>query len=260
MSICPLPPIKGRYNSGMHDADEIPEELETCRSLLIELQRQLRELLAHRDESDKTSEELHSTVESLRQERDELKLTIQQLLHRLYGHRSEKLKEGLGQQHLDFGEGPEAATSAADTANEIEPVLVQRRKKRPKAPKPRSEQFPPHIERRDELIDIPPDDRIGLIEIGRDVTERLELERPMLWVRRIIRPKYARPGAPSAGITQQPPPIALVEGGRFGFSFVAAVLFNKYSIHLPLYRPQKIYSQSGWGPSPSTLLPIGSSA
>jgi uncharacterized coiled-coil DUF342 family protein len=66
----------------MHDAHEIPEELGPCQSLLVELQRQLRELLAHRDESDKTSEELHSTVESLRQERDELKLTIQQLLQR----------------------------------------------------------------------------------------------------------------------------------------------------------------------------------
>ncbi len=255
-----MPLVDTRYNWAMHDAYEIPEELGSCQSLLVELQRQLRELLAHRDESDKTSEELHSTVESLRQERDELKLTIQQLLHRLYGHRSEKLKEGLGQQHLEFGEGPEAATSAADTANEIETVLVQRRKKRPKDPKPRSEQFPPHIERRDELIDVPPDDRVGLIEIGRDVTERLEIERPKLWVRRIIRPKYARPGVPLAGITQQPPPIALVEGGRFGFSFVADVLFNKYTIHLPLYRQQDIYSQSGWVPSRSTLCQIVSSA
>src|SRR5258708_10052370 len=130
MSICPLPPIKRRYNTGMHDADEIPEELETCRSLLIELQRQLRELLAHRDESDKTSQELHSTVESLRQERDELKLTIERLLHRLFGHRSEKLKEGLGQQHLDFGDGSEAATSATDTANEPRTVVAQRPNKR----------------------------------------------------------------------------------------------------------------------------------
>lgn len=249
-----------RYNWAMHDAYEIPEELGACQSLLVELQRQLRELLAHRDESDKTSDDLRSTVESLQQEQVELKLTIEQLLHRLFGHRSEKLKEGLGQQHLDFGEGPEAAASVAETADEIETITVQRRKKRRKDPKPRSEQFPPHLERRDELIDVPPEDRVGMIEIGRDVTERMEIERPKLWVRRIIRPKYARPGVPSAGITQQPPPIALLEGGRFGFSFVADVLFNKYAIHLPLYRQQDMYSQSGWVPSRSTLCQIVSSA
>jgi hypothetical protein len=126
---CPLPSMDTRYNYAMHDAHEIPKELGACQSLLVELQRQLRELLAHRDESDKTSEELCSAVESLRQERVELKLTIEQLLHRLYGHRSEKLKEGLGQQHLDFGEGSEAAASVADTANEIETVVVLRRNK-----------------------------------------------------------------------------------------------------------------------------------
>ncbi|MGH6796314.1 MAG: IS66 family transposase [Methylocella sp.] len=244
----------------MHDAYEIPEELGACQSLLVELQRQLDELLAHRDEADKTSEELHSTVESLRRERDELKLTIQLLLQRLYGHRSEKLKEGLGQQHLDFGDGPEAATAAADAANERETVLIQRRKKRQKDRTPRSEQFPPHIERRLELIDIAPAEREGMIKIGEDVTERLEMERVKLWVRRIIRPKYARPGVPSAGIKQQPPPMALVEGGRFGFTFVTDVLFNKYVMHLPLYRQQDLYSQTGWVPSRSTLCQIVSSA
>ena len=71
------------YNCDMHDAYEIPEELGACQSLLVELQRQLDELLAHRDESDKTSEELHATVESLRQERDVIRTRVSEMLDQL---------------------------------------------------------------------------------------------------------------------------------------------------------------------------------
>ncbi|OHB80895.1 MAG: hypothetical protein A2W31_02585 [Planctomycetes bacterium RBG_16_64_10] len=55
------------------------------------------------------------------------------------------------------------------------------------------------------------------------------------------------------GILQAPREITLVEGGRFGFSVAAEVLYSKFGLHVPLYRQQDSLAQLGWSPSRSTL-------
>lgn len=55
------------------------------------------------------------------------------------------------------------------------------------------------------------------------------------------------------GIIQAPRLISLVEGGHFGFSLAAEVLFEKYGLHVPLYRQQDSLAQLGWSPNRSTL-------
>ena len=42
----------------------------------------------------------------------------------------------------------------------------------------------------------------------------------------------------------------------FGFSVAAEVLFNKFALHVPLYRQQDPFAQLGWTPSRSTLSQI----
>jgi hypothetical protein len=55
------------------------------------------------------------------------------------------------------------------------------------------------------------------------------------------------------GIIQAPRQVTLVEGGHFGFSVAAEVLFNKFGLHVPLYRQQDSLAQMGWSPNRSTL-------
>jgi transposase len=64
----------------------------------------------------------------------------------------------------------------------------------------------------------------------------------------------------SHGIIQAPRLISLVEGGHFGFSLAAEVLFEKFGLHVPLYRQQDSLAQLGWSPNRSTLGLIVKSA
>ncbi|MEK7753406.1 MAG: IS66 family transposase, partial [Acidobacteriota bacterium] len=59
--------------------------------------------------------------------------------------------------------------------------------------------------------------------------------------------------APAHGILQSLREITLVPGGHFGFSVAAEVLFQKFGLHVPLYRQQDSLAQSGWSPNRSTL-------
>lgn len=70
-------------------------------------------------------------------------------------------------------------------------------------------------------------------------------------VKRIISPGAV---VDSHGIIQAPRRIVtLVEGGNFGFSIAAQVLFEKFGLHVPLYRQQDSLAQLGWSPNRSTL-------
>jgi len=55
------------------------------------------------------------------------------------------------------------------------------------------------------------------------------------------------------GIIQAQRLVSLVEGGNFGFTIAAEVLFQKFGLHVPLYRQQDSLAQLGWSPNRSTL-------
>jgi transposase len=331
----------------MQDATLIPDDLEAC-------QQQLRGCLATHGQLQRVYQELVETCmglqagqEKLRQERDELQLTVQRLLHQLYGRRSERRKDAAGQQRLCFGEEealPADLTviSAATDEEIIAEYLVRRRRRRAQ---PRSEQLPEHLERRTERIEpqLPAGvKREDCEPLGVDIVETLQFDRAQVWVRRIEYPKYKLPlaalsrhvepdaageplvggapvdvdaGSPDAhmapavadvpaeltvttepdevldrpavrqeqpevkpqpsantppvsphapgaasppiverhGIIQAPREPALCPGGRYGFGVAAEVLFSKFVLHVPLYRQQDMWAQSGWSPSRATL-------
>lgn len=49
---------------------------------------------------------------------------------------------------------------------------------------------------------------------------------------------------------------SLISGGSFGFGIGAEVLFNKFALHVPLYRQQDPFAGLGWAPNRSTLCQI----
>ena len=60
-------------------------------------------------------------------------------------------------------------------------------------------------------------------------------------------------GKPEEGVFAAPAPIAIVEGCRYDFDVIAAILAQKFAFHQPTYRQQDWFAQCGWFPSRSTI-------
>ena len=287
--------------SDMQDATDLPKDLDACHAIIAQLSARLSDresmlraketLLAASntllgEKSTLLSEQttllvaketllveqatvlidLHASRTELTQENEELNLTIQKLLARLYGHRRERFDDP-GQGKFNFGDDPAVQDGVADAVAEAEQIVQEHRRRRAlgKKTKPRDEKLPEHLPRYEITADAPPDQRQcpqhGAREvIGYDVTETLEFERPKLKVRRTNYPKYACPNHSECGLAQAERPAALVEGNRYDSSVAAEIIVGKYGYHLPIYRQQDYFAANGWTADRSTLLNIQASA
>ncbi len=205
--------------------------------------------------------------EALKQRAAELEAMNHRLVDMLWGRCSERRSESPDQQHLDFGDGPAAPPSAEEQVviaaqeqadEEQDQELLKRLKARREARRAKQQQqgreeFPPGIERRERIIDLPEDEKEGLKLIAVKESQRLRFEKPHVYVEVIKRPQYAVPGKPEEGVRSMPPPLAIVESCKYDFSVIAAVLAMKFAFHLPTYREQDWFAQCGWFPSRSTV-------
>jgi transposase len=203
--------------------------------------------------------------DALRRRVAELEAANNRLVDMLWGRRSERRSESPGQQQLDFGDEPNpppsgeeqeiiTAQARADEAMDLELLrrLEVRRKTR-RERQQRREEFPPTIERRERVLDLPEDQKQGLKPIGVKTTERLRFEKPHMYVEVIKRPQYVVPGQPEEGVRSMPPPLSIIEGCKYDFSVVAAMAGLKFAFHVPTYRQQDWFAQCGWFPSRSTV-------
>jgi transposase len=237
---------------------DIPDDLEACQQLLRELFEANRRLQQIYEELLATCTDIQESQLKLEQEKEELEQTIKDLMHRLYGRRSERYTASPDQLPLDFGEGQPVEILPDVTDDEVFVAEYETKKKRRKKKK-RGGSFPDHYERRVERIEpvLPEGVRLEDCElIGVDVVEILDFDRPRLWVRRLEYPKYKIPALPELNLVQGPREANLIPGGSFGFGIAAEVLFNKFALHLPLYRQQDPFAQLGWAPNRSTLCQI----
>jgi transposase len=234
----------------------IPDDLETCQQQLRELHEAHRRLQEIYEELLATCGSMQDSQQKLEQEKEALEHTIKELADRLYGRRSERLKCSPDQLSLDFGEG-EPVEVVPDVSEDEAFVEDQKeKKKRRRRRKPGDGRFPDHLERRTERIEPELPEGVSLDDcelIGVDVVEILEFDRPRLWVRRLEYPKYKIPDQPELKVVQAAREANLISGGSFGFGMAAEVLYNKFGLHVPLYRQQDPLAQLGWAPSRSTL-------
>jgi transposase len=259
---------------GMNDGSSWPAELDDCHRLIeqlssrlqaqdAQLHQQAHELEsreAFAQEQSRTMVDLDALHQKLSQENEELKLTVQKLLERLYGRRSERFLADPNQIQLDFGDDVAAAEEALAEAvleaeRTLEEVQSQHRAKRRKA-RTRSEKFPEHLPRYERIVDLPEEQKAGKIFIGYDEVETLEFERARLRVRVTKYAKYADPQQPQQGVESPERPTGLVEGNRYDTSVAVEILAARFFYHLPYYRQQDVFAGCGWTPSRSTLLNI----
>ena len=202
--------------------------------------------------------------EQLQQRVAELEAANTRLVDMLWGRRSERRSVSPDQLSLDFAALPEdenqqlvitAQQQADDEFDEqlLRELEARRRRRRANQRRQQNQSFPEHIERRETVLDLSDDEKAGLKYIGDAVTERLRFEKPTLYVERIVRRKYVVENAPDQGVTSPSAPLGIVEGCRYDFSVIAAILEQKFAFHNPTYRQQNWFAQTGWSPSRSTI-------
>ena len=109
---------------------------------------------------------------------------------------------------------------------------------------------PDHLERRE--INLPPrEDITGMIKIGEEITEQLEYEPGKLFVKKYIRPKYARPQGEGVVIAELPS--FIIDKGMAGPGLLAFIVIQKYVDHLPLYRQMGQFKRLGMEIPSSTM-------
>jgi transposase len=173
-----------------------------------------------------------------------LKHRIAELQRMLFGVKSERFvpKVDPAQLQLEL-EGLEEVVEAHKTM-----VAAHERRARGEEDKkhPGRLPIPAHLEREEEVIE-PEEDTTGMEHIGDEVTETLEYTPGKLWVRRIVRPKYARKDTAQgqSPIIVAPMPDQAFPRLKAGVSLLVWLVISKFVEHLPLYRLAQILGRQG---------------
>jgi len=185
-----------------------------------------------------------------------LEAELADLKRLIYGQKRERFipQADPAQLQLDLGELAPAATQA-----ETQEVSYERKKTSKKRPNhPGRTLLPEHLPRK--VIQIEPDvDTTGMVKIGEEVTETLEIEEARFFVRREVRPKYLETlpdeqAGPQSRIHIAAQPQRPLPKTMAGISVLVHLLMSKYADHLPLYRQGKIFQrEEGLNIARSTL-------
>jgi len=173
-----------------------------------------------------------------------------QLLRRLYGRRSEKIDPSqlaLFQELIDeaIESGPAAPEAPAEPAEPRRRGHGRRK-------------LPEDLPRKREVHDVPPEEKIcsccGKEKelIGEEVCEQLEYVPASVYVRQIVRLKYACRHC-EEGVVTADKPREPIEKGLPGPGMLAHVITSKYCDHLPLHRQEGIFRRFGLHLPRSTL-------
>jgi transposase len=250
------------------------EELREQNASLVQFNEQVREenaaLRRELETQRHDHEALLASTQTLIKDRDKLQRRVDELeaingrlVDMLWGRRSERRVPSPDQLSLDFGEAPtltkeeQAAILAQQQVDEaldeqfLREAVARRRRRREK--QRQTQEFPEHIERRERILDLSDEEKVGLTRIGESISERMRFENPHVYIERIVRPKYVKKGQPQHGVITQPPPLSIVEGCKYDFSVITAILAQKFAFHCPTYRQQDWFAQCGWSPSRSTI-------
>jgi len=233
------------------DIDNLPDDVDTLRAMVVSHQLELKQQRAEHDQSllqvNKQHRAALEAATAKQQELNQYILILEQQLAVLrrarFGKQSEKLDEQIHQLELMI-EDLEATASLPPSASEPET------KPEPKKRKALPEQLPRETIEHGKLDNC---EQCGnkLSLIGEDVSEQLEYVPASYRVIRHVRPKYSCTCCNS--IVQAPAPSRPIPRSYAGPGLLAHVAVAKFCDHLPLYRQSQIYSREGVELKRSTL-------
>jgi transposase len=220
----------------------LPSTVAALRTLVIELQAQLRKRDDALQARDAQLQAGQQELVYLRTWIDKLKLELARLRRMQFGRSSEQLSERIEQLELLVDE---LEISAAQPT----PVAAST-----PARKPVRKPLPQHLPR-ESVIYAPevtcPDCGKAMQRIGEDVSEMLEYVPARFKVIRHIRPKLSC--ACCQRIVQVPAPVRPIDRGLPGPGLLAHIAVSKFADALPLYRQAQIYARVGIELERSTL-------
>lgn len=177
---------------------------------------------------------------------EEKDFIIAKLQKMLFGPTSEKQKKGeeITANQIDLFTA-ELAPEQIPTVKEV--ISYTRTKPVKKTPSKRVP-LPVDLPRIPIIIE-PEEDTTGMVKIGEEITEVLDIIPPVFRVLQIIRPKYARPQAATQDIAKPivvaPMPSRVIDKGIPSARLLAYIIIGKFIQHLPYYRQIQIFQRVG---------------
>lgn len=185
---------------------------------------------------------------------EELLLKVAQLEHEvttlrrmIFGQKSERFVPiNENQMILPGLEKPAGKAHKTETIS-----YIRRKREKAKITPHGRNPLPAHLPRIDVVIE-PEQDVTGCKRIGEEITETLEYTAPKLHVRRMIRPKYAKPDGEGVIIAAMPAmPLPKSEAGA---SLLAHILVSKYVDHIPFYRLRQQFKRNSQFDIPASTI------
>ena len=167
------------------------------------------------------------------------------------------------QRKIDF-DGLDVLPEEEEAISEAAKEIISYKRKKPEKPKKQPVRLPlPDDLRREEEVIEPEGIDENWVRIGEEVTEILEHKPGELYVRRIVRPKYALrkdlqqqhedAEEPGDSVKIGALPLLPLPRSNAGPSLLAELLINKYMHHLPFHRQLSIFKQNGISLPASTV-------
>ena len=193
-------------------------------------------------------EKAQSEVEKAQSEVTRLSFMVKKLQSMLFGSKRERFENDAHSDQLNLPfEELEAKSETTTDLPVKETITYQRAKNENHKGRNRiPDDLPVH-----EIQIEPSEDTTGLVKIGEERTEILEMAPAKFFKLVIVRPKYALPQG--EGIICGKIPSRPIDKCLAGNVLLSAILINKYVDHLPLYRQQQIFKRSGIHIAPSTI-------
>ncbi len=236
------------------EIDFLLQEIELLRVIISANEKVILEkenVISQKDEVISQKENIISQKENIISQKDEiifdLSFQLQQFRRAMFGSKSERfVPENPDQLRLAFDMGEELPL-----VSEKEQITYTRHKKAKKPATPNARlAIPAHLERITEVIE-PENIPEGSKKIGEEVSEVMEIKSAKIYVRRIVRPKYALPQ--EAGIIIADLPSLPLPRSNAGPSLLAHLIVNKYVNHLPFYRQVQMFKRDGIVLAESTI-------
>lgn len=175
----------------------------------------------------------------LREQLESFKFQLEQLKRLVFGAKSERYIPDKPDEQLSLFEGPAKASAEEEKVS----VLPHERTKGKPKNKPARLVLPEHLRREEQTIEPQGVDLSNMVRIGEERTEMLCYTPAELFVKVIVRPKYAPMPAVPGEEEKEGPSVVIAElPTRFidkciaDESLLRVMITDKYLDHLPLYR------------------------
>jgi transposase len=229
--------IRSVMQSAPEDMQGLPNDIEGLRALLLATMAERDIALSERD--------------SLQEQNDRLYHLLRKLRRMQFGAKSERLPE----EQLQLGlEALEQAIAQGDAeAEKRDPDLRRDRATKRRANRGELPSHLPHVE-----VTLAPKNtncpccQAAMIEIGADISRRLDVIPAQYRVIVTRRPKFVCRACPGT-VVQEPAPPRLIEGGLPTEALVAQVAVARFADHQPLYRQAQGMARQGVIVDRSTL-------